>query len=62
MTDIRRIVRWVVNILSLVVAVLALPELVAILPPSALAAVAVAMPILNMLLSWLRPLAPSAYR
>lgn len=56
--DFRRALRWIVNILSIVVAVLAIPELVAVLPAGVLAIVATVTPAINMILSWLRPLVP----
>lgn len=54
MTDIRKIIRWVVNIGSLVVAVAALPELGAVVPVTALPAIAAVAAIVNTVLSVIR--------
>jgi hypothetical protein len=56
MTDVRRVFRWVVNIVSLVLAILALPEFVALLPEETLIVIATVVPVVNGILSWLRPL------
>ena len=58
--DIRKVTRWVVNIVSLVVAVAALPELGAVVPATALPAIAGIVAAINMILSVIRSLSAGA--
>jgi hypothetical protein len=52
--DIRKVIRWVVNIGSLVVGVLALPEFGAVVPEAWLPGIGSAVAVVNVVLSWIR--------
>ena len=52
--DFRKILRWTVNILALVVAALTLPELGEIVPVTWLPTIGAITSIANLILSWIR--------
>lgn len=52
--DIRKIIRWVVNIASLCVAVVTLPQFGSLVPEAWLPAIGSAVAAINMILSWIR--------
>ena len=52
--NLRKVVRWVVNIGSLSVAVAALPQFGALVPETWLPAIGSGVAVANMILSWLR--------
>lgn len=52
--DIRKIIRWVVNIASLLIAVVALPQFGSLVPEAWLPAIASGVAVVNVILSWMR--------
>ncbi len=52
--DVRKILRWTVNILGIVAAVATLPEVGAIVPATWLPGIGSALGVVNLILTWLR--------